>query len=215
MTQKIFIWIAHPASNSLCKGLAEAYQQAATQHGADIRTLNLADMTFDMDDFTGYNGKMPSLEPDLVAWQENISWADHLLFVHPYWWGAMPAKAKTVLDRSLTPGFGFKFHNKGVGWDKLLTGKTADVMITSDTPILLDTLAYRKPGRRVIKNQVLGFCGIKVKTVKQFGSVKLANDKKKAGWLKHAGKMGTKAARRQNSGSSQQPSPAPSVKQVA
>ena len=197
MTKKIFIWIAHPASDSLCKGLADAYQQAANQQGAEIRIMNLADMTFDMDDFAGYNGKMSALEPDLVAWQENISWADHLLFVHPYWWGAMPAKAKAVLDRALTPGFGFKYHDKGMGWDKLLKGKTADVMITSDTPPIIDMLIYRKPGRRVIKNQVLGFCGIKVKNVKQFGSVKLASANKISGWLKHAGKMGAKAAGKQ------------------
>ncbi|MAI44822.1 MAG: hypothetical protein CBC34_002735 [Hyphomicrobiaceae bacterium TMED74] len=37
-----------------------------------------------------------------LAWQENIAWADHILIVHPYWWGAMPTKAKAVLDRALT-----------------------------------------------------------------------------------------------------------------
>lgn len=207
MTKKIFIWIAHPASNSLCKGLADAYQKAAQQQGTEVRVMNLADMAFDMDDFAGYNGKMPALEPDLVAWQENIAWADHLLFVHPYWWGAMPAKAKLVLDRALTSGFGYKYHKKGMGWDKLLTGKTADVIITSDTPPLIDTLIYWRPGRRVMKNQVLGFCGIKVKTVKQFGSVKLANDKKISGWLKHAGKMGAKAAGKKAGVSTISPSP--------
>ena len=197
MTKKIFIWIAHPASKSLCKGLADAYQQTAELQGAEIRIMNLADMAFDMDDFAGYNGQMPALEQDLKNWQENTSWADHLLFVHPYWWGAMPAKAKAVLDRALTPGFGFKYHDKGVGWDKLLKGKTADVMITSDTPPIIDTLMYRKPGRSVIKNQVLGFCGIKVKNVKQFGSVKLASKEKIQNWLKHAGIMGTNAAGKQ------------------
>lgn len=201
MTKKIFIWTAHPASNSLCKSLAEAYQLAAEQQGTDIRVMNLADMSFDIDEFAGNNEKMPTLEPDLVAWQENLSWADHLLFVHPYWWGTMPAKAKAVLDRALTPGFGFKYHNKGVGWDKLLKGKTADVMITSDTPPIIDTLMYGKPARRTIKNQVLGFCGIKVKNVKQFGSVKLANDEKISNWLKYAQKMGTNAAGKRDTGS--------------
>ncbi len=164
--------------------------------------MNLADMAFDIENYDGYNKNMPTLEPDLLAWQENISWADHLLFAHPYWWGAMPAKAKAVLDRALAPGFGFKYHHKGIGWDKLLTGKTADVMITSDTPPLIDTLIYWRPGRRVIKNQVLGFCGVKVKNVKQYGSVKLANDKKISGWLKHAGKMGAKAAGKKTHGPS-------------
>ena len=52
---------------------------------------------------------------------------------------------------------------RGMMWDKLFEGKTADVIITADTPTWLDTVLSRKPARRVIKNQVLGFCGIKTK----------------------------------------------------
>ena len=37
---------------------------------------------------------MPPLEPDLLEWQQGIAWADHLLIIHPYWWGAMPTRAK-------------------------------------------------------------------------------------------------------------------------
>jgi putative NADPH-quinone reductase len=194
MAKQIFIWVGHPKSGSLCEGIADAYQVGAESAGAEIRRINLGNMSFDMDDFTGYSGTMPPLEPDLTAWQEAITWADHLLFVHPYWWGAMPAKAKAVLDRALTPGFGFKYHDKGMGWDKLLTGKTADVIITSDTPPLIDTLLYRKPGRRVIKNQVLGFCGIKTRKNIQFGTIKTADKKKISGWLEKAGKLGVGAA---------------------
>lgn len=194
MAKRIFIWVGHPNSGSLCEGIADAYQKGAESNGAEIRRMNLSDMAFDTDAFTGYNDMMPPLEPDLVAWQEAISWADHLLIVHPYWWGAMPARAKSVLDRALASGFAYKYHEKGMGWDKLLKGRTADVIITSDTPPLIDTLLYRKPGRRVIKNQVLGFCGIKVRKIVQFGTIKTANTAKINGWLKKAGKIGNYAA---------------------
>ena len=105
----------------------------------------------------------------------------------------MPTKAKAVLDRALEPGFGFKYHARGVKWDKLLKGKSADAIITSDTPPLIDTLVYRKPARRVMRNQVLGFCGIRARNVIQFGSVKTASNKKITGWIEHAGKMGARA----------------------
>ncbi len=134
------------------------------------------------------------LEPDLLRWRENVLWADHLLIVHPYWWGAMPSRAKTVLDRALTSGFGYKYHARGMGWEKLLAGRSADAVITSDTPPLLDTLLYRKPGRRVLKNQILAFCGIKPRKVVQFGSVKLASPGKIEGWIGKAEGMGLKAA---------------------
>ena len=106
----------------------------------------------------------------------------------------MPTKAKAVLDRALEPGFGFEYHSRGVKWDKLLTGKSADAIITSDTPPLIDTLIYRKPARRVMKNQVLGFCGIKARNIVQFGSVKTASDQKILGWIDHAERMGASAA---------------------
>ena len=174
MAKRIFVWVAHPKADSLCEGMADAYQAAVAGSGAEVRRMNLSDMSFDMN-FEGYGESAPMLEPYPREWQENVRWADHLLFVHPYWWGSMPTKAKAVLDRALTPGFGFTYHRKGVNWDKLLKGKTADVMITSDTPPLLDTILYRKPGRRVMKNQILGFCGVQTKNVVQFGSVKTAS----------------------------------------
>lgn len=155
--------------------------------------MDLNAMDFDMT-VAGFEGGAAGLEPDLREWQANITWADHLLIVHPYWWGAMPTQAKAVLDRALAPGFGFKYHKRGVAWDKLLTGKTADAIITSDTPPLLDTWLYRKPARRVMKNQVLGFCGIKAKSIVQFGSVKLASPRKIQRWIGAARTMGLRAA---------------------
>ena len=193
MAEKIFIWSAHPRAGSLSDGLAEAYASGAGGNGAEIRIQKLSDMAFEAD-FPGYTGGRRELEPDLQSWQDNISWADHLFFVHPYWWGAMPGRAKAVLDRALLPGFGFKYRDQGLMWDKLLTGKTADAMITSDTPPWYDTLVYRKPARRVMKNQVLGFCGVAVKKVVQIGPIKTAPPAKIEAWIAKAHQMGARAA---------------------
>ena len=193
MAKRIFIWVAHPRMNSLCGGIADAYQAGALETGAELRRMDLAEMSFDTA-FEGYGENGLPLEPDLLDWQANIAWADHILIVHPYWWGAMPTRAKAVLDRALTPGFGFRYHAGKVAWAKLLKGRTADAIITSDTPPLLDTLLYRRPARGVIRNQVLGFCGIRAKRIIQFGSVKLASPEKIAGWLRRSQRMGVHAA---------------------
>jgi len=193
MTKRVFIWVAHPRSHSLCGGIADSYQAGALATGAEVRRIDLAEMSFDTS-FDGYGEDALPLEPDLLAWQDGISWADHILIVHPYWWGAMPTRAKAVLDRALTPGFGFRYHKVNVAWDKLLKGKTADANITSGKQPVLDSMLYRRPARRVIRNQVLGFCGIRAKRVIQFGSVKLASQKKIAGWLRRAERMGAHAA---------------------
>jgi len=70
--KKIFIWMAHPRANSLCSALADAYQEGATQSGATIRRMDLNAMRFDPH-FEGYGPETPALEPDLLAWQENIA----------------------------------------------------------------------------------------------------------------------------------------------
>ena len=155
--------------------------------------MELSTMRFDPH-FEGYTKERPALEPDLLTWQDNITWADHVVVVHPYWWGAMPAMAKAVLDRALTSGFGFKYHRRGLGWDKLLKGRTADVIITSDTPPWLDTLLYRKPARRVLRNQVLGFCGLKMRKVVQFGPIKTAKPEKITRFVERAETLGRQAA---------------------
>lgn len=194
MTKNVFIWVANPKAGSLSSGLAEAYAQGAKAKGADVRLMELADMDF-VAEFEGYTGrKGKEFAPALKTWQENVAWADHILIVYPYWWGAMPTQAKAVLDMALTPGFAFKYHDKGVRWDKLLEGRTGDAIITSDTPPWLDTLLYRKPGRRVIRNQVMDFVGIKPKKIVQFGSVKTATERKIQGWIEKAQTMGARAA---------------------
>ncbi|MEL6451865.1 MAG: NAD(P)H-dependent oxidoreductase [Pseudomonadota bacterium] len=192
MPKRIFIWIAHPKTGSLNAALAARYAKGATAKGALVRTMSLADMDFD-DSFDGYDKTRP-LAPDLAKWQENVAWANHVMIVHPYWWGAMPSKAKAVLDMALLPGFAYKYHARGVAWDKLLTGRTGDAIITSDTPPWIDTLIYRSPGRRVMRNQVMKFCGVIPRKVVQLGSVKLASADKITRWLDRAERMGAAAA---------------------
>ena len=193
MTKRIFIWVAHPKADSLCSSMADAYQAGVEERGCAVRRMELSDMTFDLNT-DGYGADAPPLEPDLIAWQAAVAWADHILIVHPYWWGAMPTKAKSVIDRALTPGFAYKYHRRGLAWDKLLTGKTADIVITSDTPPWLDTLLYWRTGRRVLSNQILGFCGVKTRRAVQVGSVKTAAPEKIGRWIAQARTLGLKAA---------------------
>ncbi len=186
---KIFIWVAHPGRDSFCKALADSYEQGARAAGAEICRQDLSDMEFSTE-FEGYGAGQNVLEPDLLAWQENIIAADHLLFVFPYWWAAMPARGKAVLERALLPGFAFKYHDRGLGWDKLLKGRTGDVIITSDTPPWYDTLMFRKPARNSIRNQVYGFCGIKSRKIIQMGTIKTSTPERREKWLEQARSMG-------------------------
>ena len=99
MSRQVLVVLGHPCSDSLCAGLATAYADAARAAGAQVRVLRLGSLVFDPLLHAGYR-QVQTLEPDLVAAQQDILWAQHLVWVYPIWWGAMPALLKGFIDRA-------------------------------------------------------------------------------------------------------------------
>ncbi len=195
MAARIFVWVGHPRSESLSHGMADAFIRGAEAEGADIRRMNLSEMTFDPDLQDGYHARK-TLEPCLEEWRENIMWANHLCWAYPYWWGSMPAKMKGVIDRSFLPGFAMQYHENDPFWDKLLAGRSADVLLTSDSPAWFDQIMYGRPGKKQVTNLILKFSGVKPVKTLQVGTVKTAKPAKIEKWLKQAEARGRKAAKR-------------------
>lgn len=195
MAAKIFIWVGHPRENSLSHGMADAYTRGAESNGAEVRRMNLHDMQFDPDLTFGYHQRK-DLEPCLNEWRENISWCDHTCWAYPVWWGGMPAKMKGVIDRAFLPGFAMEYHEKDPWWDKLLKGRSGDVLLTSDAPAWFDQLLYRRPAANAAKRAMMEFSGIKPVRVLQVGTVKDAKDAKIKTWIDKAYRLGADAGRR-------------------
>ena len=195
MAARIFVFVGHPRDSSLTHGLADAFTRGAETEGAEIRRMNLHDMTFDPDLTHGYHQRK-TLEPCLEAWRETTLWANHLAWFYPYWWGGMPAKMKGVIDRAFLPGFAMNYREKGPWWDKLLTGRSADVVINADTPAWFDWLMYGKPGRRQAENMVLRFSGIKPVRTLQLAPVKNSSEAVYQRWMQKVYKRGADAGRR-------------------
>ncbi len=193
--KKIFIWVGHPRATSLSHGMADAFEAGAKEQGADVRRMHLRDMDFDPDLEEGYHSRK-ELEPCLVEWRENILWADHLCWAYPVWWGGMPAKAKGVIDRAFLPGFAMAYPEGKVMWDRLLTGRGADLLLTSDAPVWFDQITNNRPAKAQAKNTILKFAGIKPVHTLQVGTVKTASEQKIASWIDAARRNGARAARR-------------------
>ena len=189
MSDRIFVWVGHPRHTSLSHGLADAYQSAAEGAGAEVRRMDLSHMSFDPDLTEGYHSRK-TLEPCLESWRENTMWADHLVWLYPQWWGGMPAKMKGVIDRSFLPGFAMRYHEKGLWWDRLLTGRSADIFMTSDAPVIWDAISYRRAARNQVERTVLNFAGVKPLRTFQFGPVKTARPEKIDAWLDKAAARG-------------------------
>jgi NAD(P)H dehydrogenase (quinone) len=179
---RTLIILGHPDKKSLCAALADNYEKGAREKGGDVMRVNISDLRFDPNLKYGYR-QIQNLEPDLLEAQRLLKWANHIVIVYPVWWGGVPAILKGFLDRTLLPGFAFKFRENSNGWDKLLNGRSGRLIVTSDSPVWWMYLNYFHPAVNMMKKTVLEFCGVSPVTVTSFGSVKNASNKKREDML--------------------------------
>ncbi|MGE8431056.1 NAD(P)H-dependent oxidoreductase [Chryseobacterium joostei] len=180
--KKIVIINGHPNKESFNFGIASAYKKAAVKSGAEIKEIIIADLNFNPNLQFGYQKRM-ELEPDLIKAWEIIKWADHLVWVHPVWWGGLPALMKGFIDRLFLPGFAYKYRENSVWWDKLLKGKTAHIITTLDQPGWYYWLMYGKPSVNQLKKSTLEFCGVKPVKVTYLGIIRDSKEEQREKWL--------------------------------
>lgn len=97
-------------------------------------------------------------DPSTQSYRDAISWADHLIFIFPIWWGGMPGILKGFIDRVFVSGFAF--HYEGIFPIGHLKGKTSWVITTHDTPFL--AVPFLPDYGKVLKKFILKICGIKL-----------------------------------------------------
>ncbi|MGV8856353.1 MAG: NAD(P)H-dependent oxidoreductase [Devosia sp.] len=185
---RIYLLMANPDRGSFDSAIADTFQAAALAAGHQLERQDLASMHFDPVLHQGYK-TIQTLEPDLVQAQELIAWCERWVIVYPLWWGGVPALLKGFFDRTLLPGQAFNYHDDDAGWEKLLTGRSAQLLITSDAPNIWTALAYQNCDVRMVKHAVLGFCGIRPVKVRRFDRVKFSTEPQRAAWLEQVRQM--------------------------
>lgn len=190
MNKKTLVILGHPDTHSFCGALAKAYVEGAKASDVETRELNLGELNFDPILWKGYN-TIQELEPDLVKAQKLIQWSNHIVFVYPNWWGAMPALMKGFFDRVFLPSFAFKYRDNSSFWDKLLSGRTAHLVVTMDTPPWYYRWIYHRPGHNEMKRTILGFCGIKVTKITEIATVRNSQPSVRRKWISKIKKLGS------------------------
>jgi 1,4-dihydroxy-2-naphthoate octaprenyltransferase len=99
---------------------------------------------------------------------------------------------KGFLDRVLTPGFAFEEREGGNGWKKLLTGKSAQLITTMDTPLWVYRWIYKTPGHNAMSQATLRFCGIHPVRILGFSPIKDSNLQQRNKWLDRTRREGMK-----------------------
>jgi putative NADPH-quinone reductase len=188
----ILITNGHSSKTSFTGAIAEAYAEGVRTAGGQVELLHLADLKFDPLLHEGYHKIMP-LEPDLVRAQGLIKSCSKLVICYPQWWGSGPALLKGFIDRTFLPGFAFKYREKSAFWDKLLTGRSAEIWLLSDSPRFWFVLKYWNSPITWLKTATLDFCGFKPVKVNVIDRVRFLSEDQRKEVLVRARNAGKRA----------------------
>ncbi|MDA0148991.1 NAD(P)H-dependent oxidoreductase [Vibrio sp. LaRot3] len=184
--RKVLVINANPKSTSFCQSISDQYVAMAS-NSHEVQQLNLADMQFQIDLTMGYSEKV-ALEPDLVEFQDKIQWAEHIVIISPVWWGTIPAKFKGAIDRTFLPEFAFKYVEGKAFPQKLLTGRTSELIFTLDNPPFWYKYVKGNAIYKQLKTSILDFSGIKNTKATYFGPVINSTKEQRDNWLEKVAK---------------------------
>ncbi len=158
---KVLVVFTHPNQNSFNHALLESISKGLNKAGHEVKIKDLYQENFDPiltgDDLTQlHQNKIPE---KIAKEQEQLLWADSLVFIYPLWWFDRPAMLKGWFDIVLTNGLAFEYSSEGV--KGLLKHKKALVIITAggSEQYFIDNDALQLI-HRPVTDGTLSFCGI-------------------------------------------------------
>src|SRR5690606_28064634 len=130
---KTLIVIAHPNPNSFNQAIKARLVAELEAQNHQVRIRDLYTLGFDpvlsLEELLRYDSQEGELPADVKAEQEEILWAENLIYIYPTWWWSMPAVMKGYFDRVFVPGFAFESGDQGI--NGLLEGKKAWIIQTT------------------------------------------------------------------------------------
>lgn len=161
VSRRIAIIQGHPDADPerFGRALSNAYLHGAQDGGHEVRVIDIASIDFPIlrSQQDWLSGALPDSLRDAQA---TIAWADHLVIFYPMWLGTMPALMKAFLEQVLRPGFAFTYGGSAGLPKKLLTGKSARIVITMGMPGIVYRWYFRAHGLKNLQRNILGFCGV-------------------------------------------------------
>ena len=186
--KKTLLITAHPSSQGFVHTMAKQYEQVVKKNGGSVEILDLYDSK-NRQPFLKFETPKECPQEGLKEMHKKIINADEIVLSFPVWWGDAPAIMKNWLDCNFTPGFAYKYTAKGV--KKLLIGKTAKILATSDAPGIAYSF-FLAPMRLTWSKMRLDFCGIKVTHFKVYGKMRKRDKKSRKNILKEVKKLALK-----------------------
>jgi putative NADPH-quinone reductase len=159
MTKRVLIINGHPDNDPqrLCSALAQSYAAGAQAGGHLIRRLDVAEIDFPLIR-TRADFEAKTVSPAIADAQAAITWAQHVVIIHPLWLGGAPALLKGFFEQVFRYGFALPEGERKMGG--LLKGRSARIVVTMGMPSLIYRLVFGAYGTKAIERGILWISGI-------------------------------------------------------
>ena len=160
MKRRILIIQGHPDHRAphLAHALADAYASGAQLEGHEVRQICVAQLDLSLLRSQEEWERKP-IPAALTSVQEELRWAQHLVFLFPLWLGEMPAMLKGFLEQVARPDL-VRVTGSGGRSSPGLKGRSARLVVTMGMPALFYRAFYGGHGLRSMRRSVLGYMGI-------------------------------------------------------
>ena len=175
---RAMVTIAHPWPGSFNFAVLGRVVEALDAGGLEADVLDLYRDDFNPvlseAELAGYaRGKV--LDPKVLAYQERIRRAEHLIYIFPIWWEGMPALLKGFFDKVFTPGFAFTEDD----FSPLLTHiKSGTAITTLGAP----EAQYTDIEKSFLQG-TLGVCGVQRTQWLRFVNIPNSTHAQRTAWL--------------------------------
>jgi putative NADPH-quinone reductase len=191
MAKHILIIQGHPDAGARHFGhaLADEYAKGGEDGGHEVKRIEVAQLDFPLlrtkDDFE------KGFPPDSIKQaQQAMTWADHLVILYPLWLGSMPALLKAFFEQLFRPGFAFEYQQGGAMPKKLMTGKSARIVVTMGMPAFIYRWIFLAHSLKSLKRNILAFTGIGPIRITLIGNIEGMTDNQRMSWLDEARGLG-------------------------
>lgn len=161
MTGSVCILQGHPHATGkhLCHAIAEAYAKGAREAGADVGFVDIGNL--DVPILRNPEDFISAPPSQILAAQEAVSQAQHLVVIFPLWLGTMPSLVKAFFEQLSRNGFAIQAKDGSQWPQQMLKGKSSRVIVTMGMPAFAYRWMFGAHGVRTLTKSILQMSGIK------------------------------------------------------
>jgi putative NADPH-quinone reductase len=179
---RVLIVLSNPNRASFNHAIAEVVKSELLFLGHDVKVHDLYFEGFDPVLPLGENLLLESELPFFLReYIDEVRAADGLIFVHPNWWGGVPAILRGWIDRVFRQDSIYNFTQNGIA--SRIGNKIIQIFSTSNTPRDIELNVYGDPIEVFWKTIVFGMLGSKSFERRNFESIIMSTKEQREEWL--------------------------------